>query len=89
MAAKYGLLFVVSAGNDTAPHFELSVPRQQIQGMDGEALQAAALAALVNNARHRAILAPAEAVNALTVGASHSDAAAVEPPANLRELVGR
>jgi hypothetical protein len=89
LAAKYGLLFVVSAGNDTAPHFELSVPRQQIQGMDGEALQAAALAALVNNARHRAILAPAEAVNALTVGASHSDAAAVEPPANLRELVGR
>lgn len=89
LAAKYGLLFVVSAGNDTAPHFELAVPRPQVQAMNGEALQAAALAALVSSARHRAILAPAESVNALTVGASHSDAAPVEPPADLRELVGR
>ncbi len=89
LAAKYGLLFVVSAGNDTAPHFELAVPRRHVPSMGGEALQSAALEAMVSNARHRAILAPAEAVNALTVGASHSDAAGVEPPPNLRQLIGR
>lgn len=74
LAHEFGLLFIVSAGN--AAHV------LEVDGLAGEAdwiaLQGAdrtkaTLTALHKAMPHRRLLAPAEAVNALTVGAMHHD----------------
>jgi hypothetical protein len=73
LAHSYGLLFIVSAGNHlddlvtadmTTAAFEALNPAQRARS----ALRASAAAMA-----HRRILAPAESMNALTVGALHSD----------------
>ena len=69
---KYQVLFVVSAGNHTRP-IVCDVPRTQISTISPRDLQAQVIRAIATDARHRRLLSPAEAVNALTVGAIHSD----------------
>ena len=86
LATKYGVVFVVSAGN-YRDEVELAVSREDARSMDAAALQSATLLAIADGSRHRAILAPGEGVNVLTVGASHSDASEVERPENLKELI--
>jgi hypothetical protein len=66
---KYRLLFVVSAGNHFAP-LKVTVP-----GGSSPPGEADVLRALQAEHRHRRLLAPSEAVNVLTVGASHEDGA--------------
>jgi hypothetical protein len=73
LAWKYQVLFVVSAGNH-AQSIVLDVPRNQVATMSPQELQATVIKAVAADARHRRLLSPAEAVNALTVGAVHSDA---------------
>jgi hypothetical protein len=72
---KYQVLFVVSAGNHPQP-IACDVPRTQVSSLSPEDLQALVIKAVATDARHRRLLSPAEAVNALTVGATHSDASA-------------
>ncbi|MCI0620816.1 MAG: S8 family peptidase [Acidobacteria bacterium] len=73
LAWKYQVLFVVSAGNH-AQSIACDVPRNQVAAMSPQDLQAHLIRAVATDARHRRLLSPAEAVNALTVGAVHSDA---------------
>jgi hypothetical protein len=69
VAFKFNLLVVVSAGNhgDVAP----VVPRTALG--DASELSKAVRIAVHGQARVRRLLAPAEAINALTVGALHAD----------------
>ena len=75
LAARFGLLFVVSAGNIAA-----SLPVPAFQGItDFEAAsplqrQQAILEALGRHRSQRTLLSPAEALNPITVSAWHEDA---------------
>lgn len=73
LAYEHGILFVVSAGN--APTLRLAnTPNADAFGMlTGENRTAETFSALRDNVADRTILAPAEATNALTVGALHHD----------------
>lgn len=77
---RYQLLFIVSAGNH---HGELEVED------DTDSLEVRTLKALQAAHRHRRLLCPAEAINALTVGALHVDGAGPWRPLNPgeRELI--
>jgi hypothetical protein len=69
LAWKYRLLFVVSAGNHPSP-FTIPAP-----STGNEIAEQNALKALYRDHRNRRLLAPAEALNALTVGACGEDQA--------------
>ncbi len=73
LAWRYQVLFVVSAGNHLA---DLSVPAPPgaIVGMADADLRAHVLRSIVHQRVQRRLLAPAESVNALTVGSLHSQA---------------
>jgi hypothetical protein len=82
LAARFGMLFLVSAGNSTAP---LSIP-DFANWSDFTAASAAdrekAVLASLNGAKHkRSILSPAESINSLTIGAHHHDEIKTRPPA--------
>lgn len=70
LAFRYRVLFLVSAGNHLTP---IGVPGD-IDLDDPAELQEEVLDFLRRNALSRRLLAPAESVNALTVGAAHADA---------------
>lgn len=69
LAHRYNVLFLVSAGNHHAP---LSFPADA-DVVEPEDLQHQVLCAVGRVASLRRLLAPAESVNALTVGAAHAD----------------
>ncbi|SER87461.1 Subtilase family protein [Propionibacterium cyclohexanicum] len=69
LASSYNLLFVVSAGNHVD---ELTIPSEATR--DVAAARVAATRAVYGSGLLRGILPPGDALNALTVGASHSDA---------------
>ena len=72
LAYRYGVLFIVSAGN----HGEavvLDVERDAFSGLDAEQREDAVIKAVAGGTRNRRLLAPAETVNGLTVGAVHQD----------------
>lgn len=73
LSYKYNVLFIVSSGN-RADDLVLNVAHESLQGLTREAQASASMLALVRQDMHRRLLAPAESVNALTVGASYSDA---------------
>ncbi len=82
LAARFGLLFLVSAGNSTTdlliPHF---ATWSDLVSASAEDREKAVLASL-NSAKHeRSILSPGEAINALTIGAQHHDDVKVRPAA--------
>lgn len=83
LAWKYRVLFVVSAGNH-AHDIELAIPRAQAGALSPQDLQDAIIRAIAGDARNRRLLSPAEAVNALTIGAVHDDASAGPLPPNTR-----
>ncbi|WP_245545691.1 S8 family peptidase [Nocardia higoensis] len=71
LSIEYNVLFVVSAGNHL--NSRLAIPAEaasNIQTARVEAIKAAR-----NNARSRGILPPGDSLNALTVSATHADAA--------------
>ena len=75
LADTYGILFLVSAGNVTAP---LAVPEfrtwSEFEDADPVEREREVVRALGNNRALRTLLSPAEALNVLTVGAWHSQA---------------
>lgn len=73
LSYKYKVLFIVSSGN-RADDLVLNVAPESLQGLTREVQASASMLALVQQDMHRRLLAPAESVNALTVGASYSDA---------------
>lgn len=76
---KYDVLFIISAGNQMDDDLLLNTPAGSLLGMTLEQRSALATRAICSDDMHRRVLAPAESVNALTVGASHTDASTVNP----------
>jgi len=72
---KYGVLFIVSAGNYDGP-LEVDAPAGQLSALSPQEIQRRVISAVAADSRHRRLLSPAEAVNALTVAAVHDDASA-------------
>ncbi|SBW19227.1 hypothetical protein FDG2_1077 [Candidatus Protofrankia californiensis] len=70
LAVQYNLLFIVSAGNHRSP---IVIPAQATS--DPDTARSEALKAARHTSRLRGILPPGDAINALTVGATHDDAA--------------
>jgi Subtilase family len=87
LSFTYRVLFVVSAGNDGAPLI-LNVPAGGLAAMNPELRSAQALQGLIANGAERRIVAPAESINAITVGASHSDQCELPIPPNRFDLFG-
>ena len=76
LAFKYGVLFVVSAGNH-GHSIELDVPRDSLEELTKEEREAAVFSALAADTRNRSLLSPSETLNGLTVGAVHSDSSEI------------
>lgn len=74
LAYEYGILFFISAGN--AGDLEIHDVRNDLayQALEGEERARTTLAAVRRDIKDRRLLSPAEAVNAITVGALHEDA---------------
>ena len=84
---KYNVLFVVSAGNQ--PHdIELDVARDQLSQLTAEQRQSLIIEAIAEDTRNRRLLSPAEAINCLTVAATHDDVSEV-PPSRLIDPFAR
>ena len=82
LAEKYNLVIVVSGGNvDGRPTINLGA------SADNRTRQSEALKSLHEQGRHRRLLAPAEAVNVLTVGATHADGLELEFPDTVLDVV--
>ena len=88
LAWKYKLLVVVSAGNHAAIPLELSCAPQELSDLDAATLQKQTWRTLARSKHLRRLLSPAEAVNALTVGGEHSDAAGTYDPGFRIDLFG-
>ncbi len=72
----YNVLFIVSAGNHVDP-IELRVPRAQFANLTPAQLQTEIVGSIIRDGHLRRLRVPAEAMNALTVGAAHTDASAI------------
>jgi len=84
LAYEHGILFLVSTGNHHQP-LNLGLTPAEFEGSDAGLRQRLTLSALRADASNRRILSPAEATNALTIGARHDDAS-TEPLHHDREL---
>lgn len=73
LAATYGILFVISAGNHLAPLETENMTAGAFEALDGAERARVALRASAKQLTTRRLLAPAEAMNAITVGALHAD----------------
>ncbi len=73
LAATYGILFVISAGNHPAPLETENMTAGAFETLDGAERARVALRASAKQLTTRRLLAPAEAMNAITVGALHAD----------------
>jgi Subtilase family len=91
LAVKYNVLFIVSAGNHPN-RIELSLPRSEAGALlvDSERLQREVLRTVRDENRLRRLLSPAEAINALTVGALNADFSPLSPlpPGGFDPLAG-
>ena len=75
LADRYGILFLVSAGNVTEPlRVDGFAGWIEFEDADPELRELAVLMALSNQKALRTLLSPAEALNPVTVGAMHDDA---------------
>ena len=72
LSVKYGVLFVVSAGNHPTS-ISLGVSQEEFDLFRPDEFEAATIRALYRDARHRKLLSPAETINGLTVGSTHQD----------------
>nr|WP_240978059.1 S8 family serine peptidase [Knoellia sp. DB2414S] len=78
LSYQYGVLIIVSAGNHQS--LVLSpASSTEIAGLQGDDRRRATLDAIARQQHKRRLLAPAESVNAISVGAIHGDASTVDP----------
>ncbi len=78
LAWRYNLLFIVSAGNHASFRIEKSLA--QWDSLTPIEREQEALLACWRDIRHRRLLSPAEAINAVTVAALHIDNSGPPPP---------
>lgn len=86
LAWKYQVLFVVSAGNHPLD-LTIPAPPGSIAGMSDEDLRGHTLRAMAHQRVQRRLLAPAESVNALTIGALHAQHAQAVNAGRLVDLL--
>jgi hypothetical protein len=86
LAYKYRVLFVVSAGNHARPIL-IEAASGSARSMNPRDRQSAVLDALYDDRRNRTLLAPAESINALTVGSANSDLSGSSPSAQLMDVM--
>ena len=84
---RYGVLFVVSAGNQQQS-IVLPISRADFRQLSGDDQRNAILNALYQDRAQRRIFAPAESINALTIGALHADHTNTTPVADVIDPVG-
>lgn len=82
LAHRYNVVVVVSGGNH--PSCRPLVPADVLPDRDAAA---AASRSLHERARQRRLLSPAEALNVVTVGATHADSVAMDLPDTVVDLV--
>ena len=73
LSSKYGVLFIVSAGNQLEA-VPLDMTLDELEQLSQSDLERKTITALLMNARSRSILSPAESINGITVGSIHFDA---------------
>lgn len=73
LASTYGILFIISAGNHHAPLETAAMTAGQFEALLPPEKVRVALKASAAQMAMRRILAPAESMNAITVGALHAD----------------
>ncbi len=78
LAWKYGVLFVVSAGNHSR-NISFPEPAKGLHGLGQDARQREVIMAVAKDTRHRRLLSPGETLNGLTVGAVHGDQSSPGP----------
>jgi hypothetical protein len=78
LSYHYGVLVVVSAGNYASLDLTPS-DSAHLASLEGDSRRQATLEILERQQNQRRLIAPAESINALTVGAIHDDAAADAP----------
>ncbi len=81
LAWRYRVLFMVSAGNHMNS-ITIAATRGESAALSAEELQSQVLQAVAADTRNRRLLSPAEAVNVITVGATHRDASTGPLPPN-------
>ena len=79
LSAKYDVLFIVSAGNHENA-ISLGVSPKEFRSFTIEKLESTTIKSLYSNAWNRKLLAPAETINGLSVGAAHIDDSRVDNP---------
>lgn len=72
LSLTYGVLFVVSAGNQSDA-IQLGISRTEFESSDPQEQETAVVKALFLDARNRKLLSPAESINGLTVGSVQYD----------------
>lgn len=77
LSYKHQVLFVVSAGN-ASEDLILSTPRNSFAGLSTGERNQFAISALLSESMERRLVAPAESMNSLTVGAIHADASTLQ-----------
>lgn len=87
LSNKYNVLFIVSAGNYTDP-IVFDMHEQELKAMELEGREAKTVKTLYQDLRNRRLLSPAESINALTIGALHSDSSPDGPLGCRIDLVG-
>lgn len=73
LAHQYGILFIISAGNATGEIAIADCSEKAFAALQGVDRARATLRGIHKALPHRRLLSPAEAVNAVTVGALHHD----------------
>lgn len=74
LAWRYNVLILVSAGNISEPlPLDNIAQWSDFENADADERQATLLRAILRQRANRRLLAPSEAVNALTIGAAHND----------------
>lgn len=72
LSYKYNVLFIISAGNK-AEDISIDINANDFDASTIAEIQSATLKSMIEGNYDRKILTPAEAINAITVGASHHD----------------
>ena len=73
LASTYGILFIISAGNHNAPLDTAAMTAGQFEALTDSQKVRVALKASAAQMASRRLLAPAESMNAITVGSLHAD----------------
>lgn len=83
LAVNYNLLFIVSAGNHN--EIPITIPVEALSNI--ESARTAAVQATFNNSLLLGILSPGDAINVLTIGATHNDKAdAIDVPDTVLDI---